>query len=177
MTLLIKPLNTRLDKDLNTSVDMDDLTNNDKLVHYLGTIREMIPLEGRVSVQWRIHTWNLCLLSPLSGWSVPYEPPTSASSSTLCALAAFRGASPSPEPHTPPQEGAWGASPRTETATAAEHLPEITGLETTQTTNVITATITKIKNRTETKKGTDTETTNTGDAGKTDRTETKTDTD
>lgn len=74
---------------------------------------------------------------------------------------------------TPPQGDAQEASPRIEAASAAGHLAGITGvLEITRAINVITGTVTvrKIKNRTETKRGTDTR-----DMGTTHGTETKTD--
>lgn len=70
-------------------------------------------------------------------------------------------------------------TPRTEAATAAEHLPEITEVEeATQTINTKTwtAAITKIRSRRETKRGvTDTKTTETGDMEGMARTEAKRD--
>lgn len=63
----------------------------------------------------------------------------------------------SPEPDSPPQEGASReVTPQIEAETAADHLPETTGVEEdTQTINTITGTaaITKIRDLRRTKRG------------------------
>ena len=124
------------------------------------------------------HCYEVCVFTPLSGWSVPCGAPTNASSSTPCAPPACSGTPVSPEADTPPQEGAGGATPGTEAATAAEHLPEITeATEAARTINTITGTaaITKIRSRIETERGaTGTKTTESGDTREMASTETKT---
>lgn len=79
----------------------------------------------------------------------------------------------------PPQGGARGATPRTEAASAAEHLTGTTeAMKAAETINIITGTaaITKIRGRIETERGvTGTKTTETGDMEGMARAETKTD--
>lgn len=127
----------------------------------------------------RCHTVKTLFLTPLSGWNVPFGAPTSASSSTPCVLPACRGEPMRPETDTPPQGGAWKATPRRESATVAEHLQGITEVkESTQTTDTIrgTAAITKIRSGMKTDRGdTGTNTTEIGDMGGRPATETKTD--